>query len=51
MLAAHNARERSLDEYTQLFQTADPGFSFVRISGGVAGMYHSLLEYKYSKAF
>ena len=52
MLAAHNARERSLDEYTNLFKAADAGFSFVGKSGGaagVAGMFYSLLEYKFSK--
>ena len=51
MLAAHNARERSVDEYTQLFEAADPGFGFVGVGGGIAGMHHTLIGNRYmSKA-
>ena len=48
MLGAHNACERSIKEYTAIFEAADPGFSYVGATGGV-GMHYTLLEYKYSK--
>lgn len=49
MLAAHNARERTVDEYTRLFEQADAGFSLVGLGGGIPGMHHTILEYKYAK--
>ena len=49
MLAAHNARERSVDEYTELFKAASPGFSYVGTSGDIPGVYFGIVEYRYSK--
>ena len=49
MLAAHDAFERSIDEYAQLFKAADPGFSYVGAEGAIPGLHYTLMEYKYSK--
>lgn len=49
MLAAHVARERSVEQYTKLFQAAHEGFSLVGVSGNAVGVHHSLVEYKFTK--
>ncbi|KAL1969135.1 hypothetical protein VTN77DRAFT_389 [Rasamsonia byssochlamydoides] len=48
MLAAHVARERSVEEYTKLFEIADDGFSFVAVHNK-PGVHNSLIEYKFTK--
>lgn len=49
MLAAHVARERSVEQYTRLFQAAHPGFELVGVSGNAVGVHHSLVEYKFTR--
>jgi 6-hydroxytryprostatin B O-methyltransferase len=48
MLSAHNSRERSVAEFTRLFEEADGRFRHVATGGGVDGAYRSLLEYEFS---
>jgi 6-hydroxytryprostatin B O-methyltransferase len=48
MLAAHKSRERSVADFTRLFEEADARFRFVAAGGGVNGAYRSLLEYEFS---
>ena len=49
MMAAHNAKERSVEGYTSLFQSASEGFEFVGVYGKKEGVHHSLVEYKFNK--
>lgn len=49
MLAAHNARERSIADFEALFQQASPGgFRLVGVtSGSEVGAFQSLLEFEF----
>ena len=48
MLAAHNARERTLSDFVRLFEQASPRFSLVGVtSGAEAGAFQSLLEFEF----
>ena len=47
MLAAHNARERSVADFVRLFGEADARFHHVATGGGVDGAYRSLLEFEF----
>lgn len=48
MLAAHNARERSVQDFDKIFMSASPRFSFVRETSGTrSGAFQSLLEFEY----
>lgn len=47
MLAAHNARERSVEEFVGLFTEVDKRFHHVTTGGGVNGAYRSLLEFEF----
>lgn len=49
MLAGHGSRERSVEEYTKIFKSANSGFSLVGVTGHGENDFFSLLEYKYSK--
>ena len=49
MLAAQVARERSVEQYTKLFELADPGFSLDSVSERRAGVHHTLIAYTYKK--
>ena len=49
MLAAHKARERSVDQYTKLLQQADPGFSLEAVSQDKVSSHYSILAYTYKK--
>lgn len=49
MLAAHNARERNVQDFIAIFQTADSRFSFIgETSGAKEGAFQSLLEFKFA---
>jgi preprotein translocase subunit Sss1 len=50
MLAAHVARERSVEQYTKLFKATSDGFSLIGVSGNAVGVHNSLVEYKFTKA-
>ncbi|KAJ5412810.1 hypothetical protein N7465_005115 [Penicillium sp. CMV-2018d] len=48
MLAAHDARERTVGDFVRLFQTASPKFHLVGVTSGVeAGAFQSLLEFEF----
>ncbi|CAI7599699.1 unnamed protein product [Penicillium viridicatum] len=48
MLAAHDARERTVGDFVRLFQTASPKFRLVGVTSGVeAGAFQSLLEFEF----
>ncbi|KAJ5529222.1 hypothetical protein N7527_002615 [Penicillium freii] len=48
MLAAHDARERTVGDFIRLFQTASPKFRLVGVTSGVeAGAFQSLLEFEF----
>lgn len=49
MLAAHVAKERSVEQYAKLFETADGGFSLVGVTGKGAGVHHTMVEFKFNK--
>ena len=49
MLAAHVARERCVEQYTKLFEQADPGFSLDSVSERRAGVHHTVVAYTYEK--
>ncbi|KAK8053728.1 hypothetical protein PG996_013029 [Apiospora saccharicola] len=46
MLASHASKERSVDEFTSLFEEADARFRLVATGGGVDGAFRSVLEYE-----
>ncbi|OGE49862.1 hypothetical protein PENARI_c019G02846 [Penicillium arizonense] len=48
MLAAHDARERTVGDFVRLFHTASPKFRLVGVTSGVeAGAFQSLLEFEF----
>lgn len=47
MLAAHGARERTIADFTRLFEEADGKFKYVGTTGGSNGAFQSLLEFTY----
>lgn len=48
MLAAHNARERNVQDFIEIFKTADPRFTFIgETSGAKEGAFQSLLEFEF----
>ncbi|RAO70086.1 uncharacterized protein BHQ10_006098 [Talaromyces amestolkiae] len=48
MLAAHNARERNVQDFIEIFKTADPRFTFIgESSGAKEGAFQSLLEFEF----
>ena len=49
MLAAHNARERSVEQYTKLFETADPGFALEAASERQVGVHNTLVAYIFKR--
>ncbi|PCG89501.1 Winged helix-turn-helix transcription repressor DNA-binding [Penicillium occitanis (nom. inval.)] len=49
MLAAHNARERSVQQYVKLFEAASSGFSFAGVYGHGVGVHHTLVVFEYKK--
>ena len=48
-LGVYGTRQRKVEEYTKLFKQASSSFSFVGVRQ-MPGIYHSLLEYKYTKS-
>ncbi|KAI9695981.1 MAG: hypothetical protein M1820_008322 [Bogoriella megaspora] len=48
MVASHNSRERSVDQYTSLFKAVDGRFSLVGVTGKRPGVHHSLIEYTFA---
>lgn len=50
MLAAHDAKERSVDDFASLFEQVKPGaFRLAGVtSGSEAGAFQSLLEFEYT---
>jgi hypothetical protein len=49
MLGAHRARERSVEEYTNVFKAVSDGFDLVGVTGHGPGVHNSLVEYKFTK--
>lgn len=49
MLAAHGGRERSVAEYSNLFEQASTGFKHVGTSENITSGYYSLLEYRFTE--
>lgn len=49
MLAAHNARERSVQQYARLFKAASSGFSLAEVYGQGVGVHHTLVVFEYKK--
>ncbi|KAI2708487.1 hypothetical protein CBS147332_6548 [Penicillium roqueforti] len=48
MLAAHDARERTVGDFVRLFQRASPNFHLMGVTSGVeAGAFQSLLEFEF----
>jgi 6-hydroxytryprostatin B O-methyltransferase len=48
MLAAHNARERNVQDFIDIFQNADTRFTFIGVtSGAKEGAFQSLLEFEF----
>jgi 6-hydroxytryprostatin B O-methyltransferase len=48
MLAAHNARERNVQDFIDIFQTAHPRFTFNgETSGAKPGAFQSLLVFEF----
>jgi 6-hydroxytryprostatin B O-methyltransferase len=48
MLAAHNARERTVGDFVRLFEAASFRFRLVGVTSGAdAGAFQSLLEFEY----
>jgi 6-hydroxytryprostatin B O-methyltransferase len=48
MLAAHNARERTVSDFVRLFEEASPRFLLKGVtSGAEAGSFNSLLEFEF----
>ncbi|KAJ5124895.1 uncharacterized protein N7515_008720 [Penicillium bovifimosum] len=48
MLAAHNARERTVGDFVRVFEAASPRFRLVGVtSGAEAGAFQSLLEFEF----
>ncbi|KAJ5186250.1 hypothetical protein N7449_011014 [Penicillium cf. viridicatum] len=51
MLAAHDARERTVGDFVRLFQTASSKFRLVGVTSGVeAGAFQSLLEFEFQQS-
>lgn len=49
MLAAHGGRERSVAEYSALFEQASKGFKYVGVSENITSGYYSLIEYRFTE--
>jgi hypothetical protein len=49
MLAAHAAKERSLDQYTELFKAASEGFELFGTSEKEPGVHHTIVEYVFTR--
>jgi 6-hydroxytryprostatin B O-methyltransferase len=48
MLAAHDARERTISDFVRLFEEASPRFLLKGVtSGAEAGSFNSLLEFEF----
>lgn len=48
MLAAHNARERTIADFERIFKQASERFRLVGVTSGVqAGAFQSLLEFQF----
>lgn len=47
MLAVHNACERDVTGFVQLFKEASPNFLFKGVTGGSGGAFQSLLEFEF----
>ncbi|KAL9034899.1 MAG: hypothetical protein Q9214_006833, partial [Letrouitia sp. 1 TL-2023] len=49
MLAAHGGRERSVAEYSDLFEQASKGFKYAGVSENIMSGYYSLIEYRFTE--
>lgn len=47
MLAVHNACERDVSGFVQLFKEASLNFLFRGVTGGTGGAFQSLLEFEF----
>ncbi|KAI0181361.1 putative O-methyltransferase [Hypoxylon sp. FL1284] len=47
MLAIHNGRERSVEDFIELFQRADARYEYVATTGGVGGAFQSTMEFRF----
>lgn len=47
MMAAHDAKERTAQEFDAIFKQASPMFKFVGVSGGGAGSFQSIIEFRW----
>lgn len=48
MLAAHDARERTISDFVRLFEEASPRFTLRGVTSGAAvGSFNSLLEFEF----
>lgn len=47
MLAAHNAKERSVREFEAIFKEASPHLQLIGVTGGGEGAFQSIVEFAY----
>ncbi|KAI0378281.1 putative O-methyltransferase [Hypomontagnella monticulosa] len=47
MLAVHNGRERSVQDFISLFKQADARYEYVGTTGGVDGAFQSIIEFRF----
>jgi hypothetical protein len=45
MLAVHNGRERTIEDFIKLFKEADARYHYVGTTGGVDGSFQSVVEF------
>lgn len=49
MLAVHNGRERTVDDFVKLFKEADARYHYVGTTGGVDGAFQSIVEFSFKE--
>ncbi|KAI1781131.1 putative O-methyltransferase [Hypoxylon cercidicola] len=47
MLAVHNGRERSVEDFIKLFKEADARYEYIATTGGIHGAFQSTVEFKF----
>lgn len=47
MLAVHNGRERSVQDFVALFKQADARYQYIGTTGGADGAFQSIIEFRF----